>query len=164
VFGKGKLLRDGAPIDGMVVSSVANDTYNNGIADAYRVTVRVRFDDGSSAEITRKLHRREVGWQPEGAIVPLRYDPSDRSKIELDEPALVARHADRASAAHDTAAARIAQAELRIEHGFPTAAAAPTQSGDPRRDILELSIRRAQQRGDAAEVARLTSQLERMQG
>ena len=80
----------------------------------YRVTVRVQFDDGSTTEISRKLHYSSAGLHSEGDILPVRYDPADHSKIEIDVPALKARR--KARLANDTAwkESLIAQAESQV--------------------------------------------------
>ncbi len=90
-LGKHKVLSDGAQIDGVVVDSEAPaDTGRGGFGGTYRLTARVRFDDGATAEVrSGRLDRTEVGWKLEGDIVPLRYDRADRSKIEVDVPALI---------------------------------------------------------------------------
>jgi hypothetical protein len=88
-IGKGKLFREGAQIQGVVTErNGPRHTTDGGRANPYHVTVRVKFDDGSTAEIKRKLDRREVGIQSPGAILPLRYDPADRSNIEIEVSAI----------------------------------------------------------------------------
>ena len=57
-------------------------------ASKYRVTVRVTFDDESTVEMSEQLKRDEVGGLYLGDIVPIRYDPTDHSKPEIDQPAL----------------------------------------------------------------------------
>jgi hypothetical protein len=50
--------------------------------------------DGSSTEFkTGRINKDDYGTLFEGAVVPVRYDPSDHSKVVLDLPALKARQA-----------------------------------------------------------------------
>jgi Protein of unknown function (DUF3592) len=89
---KSKVLTEGAQAEGVVIDSQAPaDTGEGGIGRTYRLTARVRFDDGTTTEVASgRLDRTKVGWNLEGDIVPVRYDPTDRSKIEIDVPALIA--------------------------------------------------------------------------
>jgi hypothetical protein len=110
-IGKGKLMRDGAQIDGVVICShPPADTGQGGVGNIYRVDVRVHFEDGSIAEFSSgRLDRYEVGWKLEGDLVPVRFDPANRSRIEVDTSALrAAREADAAgvSSSQDAAIAR----------------------------------------------------------
>jgi hypothetical protein len=66
-----------------------------------------------------RLDRYAVGWKLEGDIVPVRYDPADRSRIEVDTPARMAvREADTAvvSSSQNAAIAR-GEAELARRTG-----------------------------------------------
>jgi hypothetical protein len=87
MFGRGKLERDGAEAKGRVTESGGALGFVN--AQGYHIKARVEFDDGTSAEVSCKVHRG-LGIFNVGDILPFRYDPSDRSKIVLDEPALKA--------------------------------------------------------------------------
>jgi hypothetical protein len=91
MFGRDKSLDDGAQVDGVVIQA---PEFFRGSGGRYKVTVRVRFDDGATVEVERRLHL-SCGEHREGAVLPMRYDPADRSKIEIDEAALTtARDAD----------------------------------------------------------------------
>jgi hypothetical protein len=60
----------------------------------YHLKVRAKLPDGSSTEFkTGSIEKDKYGPSFEGAIVPVRYDPSDYSKIVVDLPALAARQA-----------------------------------------------------------------------
>jgi hypothetical protein len=83
-----------------------------GILPKYHVKVRVKFDDGSSVEFKQELNSEEVGRQNEGAILPVRYDPSDHSKITIDVPAIAIVPIDRDA----RKAEAIARAEEQIAH------------------------------------------------
>ena len=87
-LGHKKLYKDGALTEGLVVHR--SDT-NDGIN--YHITIRVKFPDGTTTEFEKWLDWHYVGQLTVGGVVPVRYDPSDHSKIVLDVPALEERHA-----------------------------------------------------------------------
>jgi Short C-terminal domain len=107
MFGKGKLLREGAEIDGVVADvsthmvAAYGATSHGTVGNNYRVKVRVSFEDGSTAETSAGLHLDEVGLLNKGDAVPVRYDPADHSKVEIDVPALKARRDARLSAGNE---------------------------------------------------------------
>jgi hypothetical protein len=93
MFGHHRLLQDGA-VAKAVVTSV--DLYQEGMRAnwgtgfTYDVGLRVHFEDGTTAEIVRRIGGiagTDLDFTV-GDIVPVRYDPSDLSKVELDEDAL----------------------------------------------------------------------------
>jgi hypothetical protein len=89
MFGRDRVLDEGTQVDGVIIEA---PQYFRGSADMsgrYKVTVRVRFDDGATVEVERRLHL-SCGEHRVGAVLPMRYDPADRSKIVIDEPALTA--------------------------------------------------------------------------
>lgn len=88
-----KLYSEGTPAEGLVVHRSDTTERIN-----YRVTIRVKFPDGLTTEFKKWLDWHEVGQLYQGSVVPVRYDPSDHSKVVLDVPALEERHA-RADAA-----------------------------------------------------------------
>lgn len=161
MFGKGKLLRDGAEAQGLVIESNIAASGQGGTVDKYEVKVRVRFGDGSTAEISGKLFRHQVGYHYEGAILPIRYDAQDRSKIEIDVPTLEARFEARTA---EVKAKAIEQGERELavqasEFAVESGHAVDGESSNPRADIIRLAIRQAMRKGDDAEVTRLTATL-----
>ncbi len=55
----------------------------------YGIEFRVKFPDGSTADVKERfLDASNQGYVSEGDVVPVRYDPSDYSKVRLDVPAL----------------------------------------------------------------------------
>ena len=161
MFGKAKLLRDGAQAQGLVIESKIATSGQGGTVDKYDVKLRVRFEDGSAAEISRDLFRHKVGYHYEGAILPVRYDPTDRSKIEIDVPKLEAQFAARSA---EVKASAIEQGERELAVQASAFAVHPEGATDaapsnPRADIVRLSIRQAMRNGDTAEVERLTAVL-----
>ncbi len=87
MFGNKKLLANGAQAQGIVTASDDVKVLVNG-AGGYAVTISVTFDDGTSQELETRLHTKDVGMKGIGSVLPVRYDPSDRSKIAVDEPAI----------------------------------------------------------------------------
>jgi hypothetical protein len=91
---------DASHVDWTIPSRGFQETFE------FRLQIRVAFPDGTSTEFTSKVLLHEVQhvagnctidcWPrlPEatkvGATVPVRYDETDRSRIVLDLPALVA--------------------------------------------------------------------------
>ena len=159
MFGKGKLLRDGAEAQGLVIESNIATSGQGGTVDRYEVKLRVQFDDGLTAEVSSKLLRHKVGYHYEGAILPIRYDAQDRSKIEIDVPKLEAQFGARTAEVKATA---IEQGERELAVQASEFAARPGDaidgaSSNPRADIIRLSIRQAMRNGDTAEAERLTA-------
>ncbi len=106
MFGRLNLMRDGAQVDGVVLGSENRHSRVSGPgemtagATIVRLKVRVEFEDGTTTEVERELKETEIGGMPlnesglflgEGDIVPMRYDPKDRSRIEIDKAAIKAR-------------------------------------------------------------------------
>jgi hypothetical protein len=112
-----RLLREGAIAQGVVIKQQLRAT-TLGVEPEYHVKVRVKFDDGSSIEFRQELDSAQVGRHAEGAILPVRYDPTDHSKIVIDVPAISVPVVDQ-DALHAEA---IARAEQQIAHGSSPAA------------------------------------------
>jgi hypothetical protein len=101
VFGKGKVVRDGAQAQAVVVGMKGGSQRGA----MFGLQLRVHFDDGSTGEVFRRVGMHgsdELPWFVEGSTVPVRYDPIDHSKVEIDIPALKASH--RASLADERSA------------------------------------------------------------
>jgi hypothetical protein len=83
-----KLYRDGAETEGLVIKCWTE----NFEARDINIRVRVKFPDDSVTEIVQRgLLQPIVGDLYEGSVVPVRYDPSDHSKVVVDLPALKER-------------------------------------------------------------------------
>jgi hypothetical protein len=93
VFGKSRLSREGAEAEAVVTSAELYQEgmrANWGTGFTYDVGMRVHFEDGTTAEIVRRIGGM-AGTDLKfnvGDIVPVRYDPRNRGRIELDEDAL----------------------------------------------------------------------------
>jgi hypothetical protein len=121
--GKKKLYAEGAQTDGVVLKQAsANDRIH------FRVVVRAKLSDGSTTEFhSQFLDVHDVGSLYQGSVVPVRYDPSDHSKIALDLPALKSTHAQAEAAQQAQLAAQVAHLE---EPG-------PQHAGGPAAQVLE---------------------------
>ncbi len=88
--GHKKLYAEGAQAEGQVIYF----GWESSACWNYHLTVRVKLPDGSSSEFkTGNISKDDYGTLFEGAVVPVRYDPSNHSKVALDLPALKARQA-----------------------------------------------------------------------
>jgi hypothetical protein len=115
-----KLYRDGAETEGVVIKARA--VVNPLTVDpGYEVVVRAKFPDGSTNEFTQGtlrggggwLYAQSVGTPYVGQVVPVRYDPSDHSKLVVDLPALEERYKQ---ATAEATAAQQARLDSQVEH------------------------------------------------
>lgn len=93
------LLSSGAQGQGVVSRHDTIATSQFGAESLYSVHVLFRFPDGTETEISQGCSRDKVGILEVGEKVPVRFDPTDHSKVVLDLPALEARHQEKAAAA-----------------------------------------------------------------
>jgi hypothetical protein len=92
MFDKHKLSRDGAQAQALVLEKKIYATgVESGMASACRYQLRVKFEDGSTTEISRRAFDQTLASAAVGDVIPVRYDPADWSKIELDRHAVVER-------------------------------------------------------------------------
>jgi hypothetical protein len=149
LFRKRGLLHGGAKADAEVVR-VATRSLGPGPETpsslAHLVlTLRVRLADGSTVEVEREvggIHNRYF-VAVAGDVLPVRYDPKDPSKLEIDWPALDARRGE-----WKADVAELAARQARED-----------DSSNPKADLIRISIVQAKRKGDAAEVERLTAML-----
>jgi hypothetical protein len=114
-LGNSKLLREGAETQGVVIDVKRQMLTGGNFGDTYHITVRVQFDDGSSAETRQKLSASRAGKHFDAAIVPVRYDVADHSKIAVDVPALKALRASTLAEREGVRKERIARAEAEVQ-------------------------------------------------
>jgi hypothetical protein len=119
MFGEKKLLREGIEARAVVLKADYRWNGMGGTHHLYRVELRVRFDDGSTAELHTKLDKDKVGEYEEADIVPVRYDASDHSKIAVDVPALEAEFQRSQANAEAEKASRIASSEAQLAGPAP---------------------------------------------
>jgi hypothetical protein len=91
MFGKRKkILQNGVQAQAVVLASDMGGLSNSHGANRWKLQLRVQFDDGSTAEVTCHAYAY-IGFAV-GSIVPVRYDPSDRSTVEVDTQKLKAEN------------------------------------------------------------------------
>jgi Domain of unknown function (DUF1707) len=92
MFDRHRLRRDGAQAQALVLEKKIYATeVESGMASACRYRLRVKFEDGSTAEISRRAFDRTLASAVVGDVIPVRYDPADRTHVELDRRAVVER-------------------------------------------------------------------------
>ena len=85
MFGRGKLMRGGVAAQALVLEKKIYATaVESGMAAACRYQLRVKLEDGSTTEISRRAFGHALASAGVGDLIPVRYDPADCSKIELD--------------------------------------------------------------------------------
>jgi len=89
-----RIMRHGAAAEAVVLESRPWGWVAGVVRPNNRLRLKVRFEDGSATTITR-VERTQYLLQDEsvGSTLPMRYDPTDRSYIDIDRRALVDRHA-----------------------------------------------------------------------
>jgi hypothetical protein len=95
MFGRLNLMKDGARVDGLIVRLDRHtpkvSMYGNVTIDTYVITLKVTFEDGTTTEVECRVKEDTYrGPLLLGKSLPLRYDPDDRSRIELDLDAMKA--------------------------------------------------------------------------
>jgi hypothetical protein len=113
-----KLMRDGLKGAGLIVD-VKEDRLKGQIGGlvGWHVTLRVKFADGSSSDLKRYVEAsvltdasdRSILQLPiaAGKTLPIRVDPKNRSRVEIDTAALTSGQA--AQRAHDASDAKARQ-------------------------------------------------------
>jgi hypothetical protein len=128
VFERRKLSLDGGQAQALVLEkTIYAAGVETGRAKACRYLLRVKFEDGSSTEITCRAFGHTLAAAGVGEIIPVRYDRVDRSKIELDRRAFVEQEEARE---RERDAERIARGEKAL--GLFSTATASTSIGDQR--------------------------------
>jgi hypothetical protein len=113
-LGNSKLVREGAETHGVVIDVKRQVVTGGNFGDTYHITVRVQFEDGSAAETRQKLSASKAGKHFDAAIVPVRYDAADHSKLAVDVPALEALRAATLAERETSRKERIARAEAEV--------------------------------------------------
>src|SRR5436309_9732113 len=112
MFDKAGLGRDGVQAQALVLDkkSYAVGAETRAVS-ACRYELRVKFEDGSTAEISHRAFGRSVASAEIGDLIPIRYDPADRSKVEIDRRAIAAQQKQEA---RDLEAQAIARGERAL--------------------------------------------------
>jgi len=117
VLGKRKLAKGGTKAKAVVTKATREGGAPMNLTWTpvqYRLELQVRFEDGSTAETSCRTNAAMRGTElsfSEGDIVPVLYDPADRTKIALDEATLKTYHAGRSEAFK---AAAVVRGELEL--------------------------------------------------
>ena len=119
MFGKRKLRKHGAKAQAVIVDSDMTGFSNNSGAHKWKLDLRVQFDDGTTAETSCSAWEINIGmgYGP-GQIVPVLYDPDDRSKVALDEEAMKSEHEARKEAGR-AGLVKLAEEKLARGEGPP---------------------------------------------
>lgn len=87
-------MRHGATAKAIVLKSTPWGLISGVVRPNNKLTLKVHFEDGSTTTVTR-VERTHYLLQDEsvGSTLPMRYDPADRSYVDIDRQALLVRHA-----------------------------------------------------------------------
>ena len=131
MFDKHKLIRDGAQAQALVLERKVLATAGNpGPANACRYKLRVKFEDGSTLETSCRAFGVKLARATVGDVIPVRYDPADRSKIKLDRDAILEQQKVDARKWQDEAIARGEQSLGLSSKATPSIAAADPRAPD----------------------------------
>jgi Domain of unknown function (DUF1707) len=147
MFHRSKLSRDGAQAEALVLERkvlAMAGSGGGGVASACRYKLRVKFEDGSTVETSCHAFGVELARVAVGDVIPVRYEPADRSKIKLDRDAILEQQKADARRWQDEAIARGEQS-LGLSTGATPSVAAPgppapgtgdLRIGDADRDLI----------------------------
>jgi hypothetical protein len=115
-----KLLRSGSRGQAVVVDAEADGARDDMRTDStglfgWDATIRVKYDDGTTADFERYIEAKSTDSIAPGVIVPIRFDPRKRSRVEIDTEALRAQRDEQAARSHSARDAVVEQAETQIE-------------------------------------------------
>jgi len=82
------------------------------------LTLHLRFDDGTDVKVDLTAEVGVLGSPSPGDVVPVRFDPNDHSRVEIDVPAIRDRK-QRAAQVTDQAAIAEAEAVVPPAHSGP---------------------------------------------
>jgi hypothetical protein len=109
VFGRGKLKGETLVAQGVVLSTKWISENRQKAQFLLKVQIRVHFPDGSTGEFSSHYHH----VASVGDVLEVRYDPNDRSKLELVDQSWKEQRAAREAGKLD----RVAAAEQRLAQG-----------------------------------------------
>jgi hypothetical protein len=92
MFDKRKIQKQGEQAEAVVLDSTMSGYSNSHGINKWHLRLRVQFEDGSTEEAACSAYPTgPVGAFNAGDIVPVRYLPDKRSKVEVDRDAMVAK-------------------------------------------------------------------------
>jgi hypothetical protein len=90
MFDKRKIQKHGERAEAVVIDSTMSGYSNSHGVNKWHLRLRVQFEDGSTEEAACSAYPTgPVGAFNAGDIVPVRYLPDNRTKVEVDRDALV---------------------------------------------------------------------------
>lgn len=117
MFGKGKILKHGEQAEAVVLDSDMSGYSNSHGINKWHLKLQVHFDDGTTVDASCSAYPTgPVGAFNPGDIVPVRCWPKDRSLVEVDRDAMVAKAEARRA---EGRAGLIRLAEEKLENGPP---------------------------------------------
>ena len=129
MFGKKKkVLSDGVQAEAVILEARPGNLLSPYGERKWRVEIRVHYQDGQTADVTcgyfdltsHTIGDAVGGIEPypmsPGVVLPVRYDPADRAKVEIDRPKIIA---DTISAYETKRAKKIERAEQQLARGGP---------------------------------------------
>jgi hypothetical protein len=115
MFGRGKkILESGAEAKAVVLQTDMSGRSNRHAERLWKVKLRVQFDDGTTAEADCSIWAKPFDGPAAGAILPVRYAPDDRSKVEVDTAAM---NSSNDAALKDLETNLIEEAEQKLSRG-----------------------------------------------
>lgn len=92
MFDKRKIQKHGEQAEAVVIDAVMSGYSNSHGINKWHLRLRVRFDDDTTVEATCSAYPTgPVGAFGVGDLVPVRYLPDNRTKVEVDRDAMVAK-------------------------------------------------------------------------
>jgi hypothetical protein len=115
-----KLLRNGQQGQAVVVDATRDGARDDMRTDStgvfgWNVTLRVTYDDGTTVEFDRYIEAEYADGIAPGAVVPIRFDPRKRSRVEIDTLAMRAQSDLQASKGKVARDEIVSRAEAEIE-------------------------------------------------
>lgn len=118
MFGRIDLMRDGIATNAVVISckgEMGGSVRDKGSGEVYHLELKVHFNDGSSAVVKQRMGDSLIFLPPSpGELIPVRYDPNDHKRVEIDRPKIKAHNAARDSDRARNDQIRIARAEAKL--------------------------------------------------
>ena len=165
MFGRDKLVDGGTEALGVITDATPGNVLNSHGERKWHVRVRVKFEDGQTTESDSEIFDLGIGavgpasgLEPypfaAGTVIPVRYDPKDRSRITIDRAKMIT---DTKAAYEADRAKKVAKAEASL-----APAQAPALDRENDENYLMDALAAAQTSGDVTEAQRLTQRLEEL--
>jgi hypothetical protein len=112
-----KLLRSGQQGQAVVVKAEADNSRDEMGEHlfGYNLTMRVKYADGTTADFDRYLEATHLHFVSPGTTLPIRFDPGNRSRVEIDVEVLDEVRATQTEQAEAAQEAAVQQAQDRLQ-------------------------------------------------